>query len=198
MSKLYVGVDIGGTSIVAARFSSSQLLDKTEVPTGADRPAEQIMESLYEAIDTVLTDEVVGIGIGMPGFMNSETGEILQINNIPSFNGFFVKPAVEKRFGMPAFQSNDANCFALGETYYGAGKKYKNLVGVTLGTGLGGGVIIDRKIHTGLMGGAGELGCVPFHGGIVEDYAALPFSRTSTRVPALNCTKRPKRVTRRQ
>jgi glucokinase len=169
MSKLYVGVDIGGTSIVAARFSSSQLLDKTEVPTGADRPAEQIMESLYEAIDTVLTDEVVGIGIGMPGFMNSETGEILQINNIPSFNGFFVKPAVEKRFGMPAFQSNDANCFALGETYYGAGKKYKNLVGVTLGTGLGGGVIIDRKIHTGLMGGAGELGCVPFHGGIVED-----------------------------
>jgi glucokinase len=68
MSKLYVGVDIGGTSIVAARFSSSQLLDKTEVPTGADRPAEQIMESLYEAIDTVLTDEVVGIGIGMPGF----------------------------------------------------------------------------------------------------------------------------------
>jgi len=169
MSKLYIGVDIGGTSIVAARFSSSELLEKTEVPTGADRPAEQIMESLYQAIENVLTDEVVGIGIGMPGFMNSETGEILQINNIKSFNGFFIKPAVEKRFNLPAFQSNDANCFALGETYYGAGKKYNNLVGVTLGTGLGGGIILDRKIHTGLMGGAGELGCVPFHGGMVED-----------------------------
>lgn len=169
MSKLYIGVDIGGTSIVAARFSASELIEQTEVPTGSERPAMEIMESLFEAIEKVLTDEVVGIGIGMPGFMNAETGEILQINNIKSFNGFFIKPAVEKRFGLPTFQSNDANCFALGETYYGAGKKYKNLVGITLGTGLGGGIILDRKIHTGLMGGAGELGCVPFHGGIVED-----------------------------
>ena len=169
MSKLYIGVDIGGTSIVAARFSESELLERAEVPTGADRPAEQIMESLYVAIEKVLTDEVVGIGMGMSGFMNVDTGEILQINNIKPFNGFFIKPAVEKRFNLPTFQNNDANCFALGETYYGAGKKYNNLVGVTLGTGLGGGIILNRKIHTGLMGGAGELGCVPFHGGISED-----------------------------
>ena len=169
MSKLYIGVDIGGTSIVAARFSESELLERTEVPTGADRPAMEIMESLFEAIEQVLTDEVVGIGIGMPGFMNVETGEILQINNIPSFRGFAIKPRVEKRFNLPTFQNNDANCFALGETYYGAGMKYTNLVGVTLGTGLGGGIILNRKIHTGLMGGAGELGCVPFHGGISED-----------------------------
>jgi glucokinase len=169
MSKLYIGIDIGGTSIVAARFSSSEILEKTEVPTGANRPAEEIMESLFEAIEQVLTDEVIGIGIGMPGFMNVETGEILQINNIPSFNGFSVKQAVVNKFKLPTFQNNDANCFALGETYYGAGKKYNNLVGVTLGTGLGGGIILDRKIHTGLMGGAGELGCVPFHGGISED-----------------------------
>lgn len=169
MSKLYLGIDIGGTSIVAARFSDNEMLDKKEVPTGADRPAGQIMESLYEAIALVLTPEVVGIGIGMPGFMNVETGEIMQINNIPSFNGYAIKPRVEERFNLPTFQNNDANCFALGETYYGAGKKYTNLVGVTLGTGLGGGIILNRKIHTGLMGGAGELGCVPFHGGISED-----------------------------
>ena len=167
MSKLYLGIDIGGTSIVAARFSDNEMLDKKEVPTGADRPAGQIMESLYEAIGMVLTDEVVGIGIGMPGFMNAETGEIMQINNIPSFNGYAIKPRVEEKFNLPTFQNNDANCFALGETYYGAGKKYTNLVGVTLGTGLGGGIILNRKIHTGLMGGAGELGCVPFHGGIL-------------------------------
>jgi len=79
MSKLYIGVDIGGTSIVAARFSASELRERTEGPTGADRPAEKIMESLYEAIENVISDAVVGIGIGMPGFMNSETGEILQI-----------------------------------------------------------------------------------------------------------------------
>lgn len=175
MTRLYIGIDIGGTSIVAARFSESEMLDRTEVPTGADRPANDIMESLFVAIDKVLTDEVVGIGIGMPGFMDSLTGEILQINNIPSFNGFSVKQAVENRFNLPTFQNNDANCFALGETWFGAGKGYNNLVGVTLGTGLGGGIILDRKIHTGLMGGAGELGCVPFHGGIVEDLCSAAF-----------------------
>ncbi len=165
----YIGIDIGGTSMVAARFNESEILDRSEVPTGADQPAEEIMESLFGAIEKVLTSEVVGIGIGMPGFMDTESGEILLINNIPSFNGFSVKKAVEKRFGLPVFQNNDANCFALGEAWFGAGKSYNNLVGVTLGTGLGGGIIIQRKIHTGLVGGAGELGCFPFKGGIVED-----------------------------
>ena len=155
--------------MVAARFSESALLDRTEVATGADREAVEIMESLFGAIEKVLTEQVVGIGIGMPGFMDTASGEILLINNIPSFRGFSVKQAVEKRFGLPVFQNNDANCFALGEAWFGAGKGYDNLVGVTLGTGLGGGIIINRKIHTGLAGGAGELGCFAFKGGIVED-----------------------------
>jgi glucokinase len=192
MSKLYIGVDIGGTSIVAARFSESELLERTEVPTGASRPALEIMESLYEAIENVLTDEVIGIGIGMPGFMNVETGEILQINNIPSFNGFAIRPKVEERFKLLTFQNNDANCFALGETYYGAGKKYNNLVGVTLGTGLGGGIILDRKIHTGLMGGAGELGCVPFHGGISEDICSAALFKNKYKTTGIDLYKKAK------
>ena len=192
MSKLYLGIDIGGTSIVAARFSDNEMLDKKEVPTGADRPAGQIMESLYEAIALVLTPEVVGIGIGMPGFMNAETGEIMQINNIPSFNGYAIKPRVEERFNLPTFQNNDANCFALGETYYGAGKKYTNLVGVTLGTGLGGGIILNRKIHTGLMGGAGELGCVPFHGGISEDICSAALFKNKYRTTGTELYKKAK------
>lgn len=165
----YIGIDIGGTSMVAARFSDREILDRSEVATGADRQADEIMEALFGAIDKVLTGDVVGIGIGMPGFMDTSTGEILLINNIPSFNGFSVKQAVEKRFKLPVFQNNDANCFALGEAWFGAGKEYINMVGVTLGTGLGGGIIINRKIHTGLAGGAGELGCFSFQGGIVED-----------------------------
>jgi len=192
MSKLYIGVDIGGTSIVAARFSESELLERTEVPTGADRPALEIMESLYKAIENILTDEVIGIGIGMPGFMNVETGEILQINNIPSFNGFTIRPKVEERFKLLTFQNNDANCFALGETYYGAGKKYNNLVGVTLGTGLGGGVILNRKILTGLMGGAGELGCVPFHGGISEDICSAALFKNKYKTTGIDLYKKAK------
>ncbi|MCK5067685.1 MAG: ROK family protein [Bacteroidales bacterium] len=192
MSKLYIGVDIGGTSIVAARFSESEMLEKAEVPTGAERPAEEIMESLYEVIGKVMSDEVVGIGIGMPGFMNVESGEILQINNISSFNGFAIKPRVEEHFKLPTFQNNDANCFALGETYFGAGKKYNNLVGVTLGTGLGGGIILNRKIHTGLMGGAGELGCVPFHGGISEDICSAALFKNKYKTTGTELYKKAK------
>ena len=192
MSKLYIGVDIGGTSIVAARFSESELLERAEVPTGSNRPVEEIMESLYEAIEKVITDEVIGIGIGMPGFMNVETGEILQINNIPSFKGFAIKPRVEERFNLPAFQNNDANCFALGEAYYGAGTKYTNMVGVTLGTGLGGGIILNRKIHTGLMGGAGELGCVPFHGGISEDICSAALFKNKYKSTGVELYKKAK------
>ena len=183
--RLYIGVDIGGTSIVAARISEKDLIEKNEVPTGSTRPFEEIMESLFAAIEPLLTDEVVGIGIGMPGFMDTESGEILAINNIPALRGHSIKQAVEKRFNLPTFQNNDANCFALGETWFGAGKGYTNLVGVTLGTGLGGGIIINRKIHTGLVGGAGELGCVPFRGGIVEDLcSAALFSNKYSKTGA--------------
>jgi glucokinase len=171
-SKKYIGVDIGGTSIVAARVSEDELIEKFEVPTGSNRPSEQILESLFSAITPMLTEEVVGIGIGMPGFMNTETGEILAINNIPSFRGVSVKKAVEKKFGLPTFQNNDANCFALGEAYFGAGKGFNTMVGITMGTGLGSGIIIDRKIHSGLAGGAGEVGCVPIQDGIGDDYCS--------------------------
>lgn len=170
--RLFIGVDIGGTSIVAARISENELIEKNEVPTGANRTADLILESLYAAIAPMLSKEVVGIGIGMPGFMNTETGEILAINNIPSFRGISVKKAVEKKFGLPTFQNNDANCFALGEAYFGAGKAFKSMVGITMGTGLGSGIIIDRKIHSGLAGGAGEVGCVPIYDGIGDDYCS--------------------------
>jgi len=168
----YIGVDVGGTSIVAGRFSENEILDRHEVPTGPQRPADEIVGSLLGAVENVMAGDVAGIGIGMPGYMNTRTGEILLINNIPAFRGFRVKPVVEERFGLPVFQNNDASCFALGEAYFGAGKEFDHMVGITLGTGLGGGIIVNRKIHTGLIGGAGELGCIPFREGIVEDYCS--------------------------
>ncbi|MEN8228796.1 MAG: ROK family protein [Bacteroidota bacterium] len=170
--RLYIGVDIGGTSIVAARISDKELIEKNEVPTGSTRPFEEIMESLFSAIKPLLTDEVVGIGIGMPGFMDTESGEILAINNIPALQGHSIKKSVEERFNLPAFQNNDANCFALGEAYFGAGKAFNNMVGVTMGTGLGSGIIINRKIYSGIAGGAGEIGCVPMQSGIGDDYCS--------------------------
>ncbi|MEN8155457.1 MAG: ROK family protein [Bacteroidota bacterium] len=171
----YIGVDIGGTNIVAARFSETEQLEKAETPTGADRPVKEILESLFSVVGPLITEEVVGIGIGMPGLMDTETGEILAINNIPALKGVSVKKAVEERFGLPTFQNNDANCFALGEAYYGAGKGFRHMVGVTMGTGLGSGIVIDRRVHAGVAGCAGEIGCVPFHDGIGDDYCSNAF-----------------------
>jgi glucokinase len=168
----YIGIDFGGTSIVAARFSDEGLLERTAFPTGADRGPEEILDTLYQAILEVFTDQVKAIGIGIPGIMDHQTGEILLINNIPGIKGVRVREKVADRFGLPVFQTNDANCFTLGEAYYGTAREFRNLVGITLGTGLGGGIIIERKIHTGLSNGAGELGCLPFRDGIVEDYCS--------------------------
>lgn len=171
-NRLFIGIDIGGTNIVAARISDKELIEKNEVPTGSSRPFKEIMESLFSAIEPLITSEVVGIGIGMPGFMDTDSGEILAINNIPSLKGHSIKKAVTERFKLPAFQNNDANCFALGEAYFGAGRPFNNMIGVTMGTGLGSGIIINRKIYSGVAGGAGEIGCVPMQNGIGDDYCS--------------------------
>jgi len=102
-------------------------------------------------------------------------GEIISINNIREFNGFNLKNPIQEKYGIPAFINNDANCFALSEAYFGAGKNYNNIIGITLGTGVGGGIVIDRKVYSGNLGAAGEFGCVPYSTGLFEDFGGSKF-----------------------
>jgi glucokinase len=173
--KSVIGVDIGGTSINAGRITNGELVKICSHETGAHRTAEEILDTLFTTIQEVWTYEVVAIGIGTPGLLDLSNGTILNIKNIPAWKGMPLKHHLENRFNVPAFVNNDANCYALGEKYFGKARGMKNVVGITLGTGLGAGVIINDKLHCGLAGGAGEFGSITYLKSNMEAYCSSEF-----------------------
>ncbi len=174
-NKVVVGVDIGGTSISAGCLVDNTLVKKAQANTNSGRSVPEILKTLYEVIDLVWTKDVQAIGIGVPGYVDIEKGEIRLINNIPSFQGLVLKNEVENHYNVPAYINNDANSFALGAYYFGIQSVCTNVVGLTLGTGLGGGIVINGKLHSGLFGGAGEFGCMPYLDATFEDYCSSKF-----------------------
>ncbi|MGB5436294.1 MAG: ROK family protein [Maribacter sp.] len=170
-----VGVDIGGTSIGAGCIENKKITKTHSLPTGAERTAEEILETLYEVIEEVMLPETKAIGVGVPGLINADKGEIVKISNIPAWNGLGLTEKLSTRFNMPVYIENDANCFALGEKHFGKGQKYKNMLAIALGTGVGGGIIINNKLHSGMFGGAGEVGHMPYKDSIFEAYCGSGF-----------------------
>ena len=170
-----VGVDIGGTSIGAGCIVNKEIVKTHSLPTGAERTAEEILETLYEVIEKVMLPETKAIGVGVPGLINAGKGEIVKISNIPAWNGLGLVEKLSSRFNIPVYIENDANCFALGEKHFGKGQKFDNMVAVALGTGVGGGIIINNKLHSGLFGGAGEVGHMPYKDSIFEAYCGSGF-----------------------
>lgn len=156
-SQYVVGVDIGGHSIKAGRVLKGKIIKFAEVPTEAKKGQKAVLENISQAIEEVITKETAAIGIGCPGGpIDFEKGIIYNAVNLP-FRNLNLAKYFSKRFYVPVKVDNDANVFALGEALYGAGKGYRSVIGITLGTGCGGGIVIDRKIEHG-MGNAGEMG----------------------------------------
>ncbi|MBQ2982976.1 MAG: ROK family glucokinase [Lachnospiraceae bacterium] len=167
--KKYFGVDIGGTTVKMGIFDEDgRLLDKWEIPTVKDNGGEKILPDVVKAIEKKLTEEglakgyLAGVGIGVPGPIFAD-GTVNRCVNL-GWGVFNVADKVRELLDMPELTvkvGNDANVAALGEMFKGSGEGYKNLVMVTLGTGVGGGIILDGKILTGTTGGAGEIGHMP-------------------------------------
>lgn len=175
MNNSYIGVDIGGTSIVAGLLNEGIFSNTVTVSTKAHQPLQTILQQLFNAIDQLIAPGVKAIGIGCPGIIDSGQGVILNINNIPAFKAINLKTIVQEKYNIPVFINNDANCFVLGETFFGAAKGYNHVVGITIGTGLGAGIVINKKVHGGFKGVAGELGCIAYKDSIVEDYCSSKF-----------------------
>ena len=169
MLKKCFGVDIGGTTVKMGYFEEDgQLIDKWEIPTRKENGGENILPDVVKAIEDKLAEKEVskgqlaGIGIGVPGPV-FEDGTVNGCVNL-GWGVFNVADKVRELIDMPELDvkvGNDANVAALGEMFKGSGEGYKNLVMVTLGTGVGGGSILDGKILTGTTGGAGEIGHMP-------------------------------------
>lgn len=174
-SSIYVGIDLGGTAIKAGLCDASgTLLRSAEGPTGAENGAQAVIDNIVAIVRKLVQDagyewdQVAGIGAGIPGFMNIREGVVLLSPNL-RWNDVPVKRLLEERLGKPVRINNDANVAALGEVWSGAGAGRKNVVCFTLGTGVGGGIIINGKIYEGAAGMAGELG----HIQIVPDLEAV-------------------------
>lgn len=163
MKKYGFGVDIGGTTCKLGLFETTgMVLDKWEIPTRTENGGENILSDVAAAIAEKMTEkeilktQVQGIGIGVPGPVTSE-GVVLQCVNL-GWDIINVAKEMAECTGMPVKVGNDANVAALGEMWQGGGKGRKNVVMVTLGTGVGGGVITDGKVVTGSKGAGGEIG----------------------------------------
>ncbi len=157
-----LGVDMGGTTICAGRIYGDQLVQRVALPVSARADEATVLHEVIDAIERVFHPNCSGIGIGVPSVVDDIQGIVYDVENIPSWKAVPLRDLLQQRFQVPVSINNDANCFALGEAYFGKGKPYHHLVGITLGTDLGTGVIVNRQLYSGTSCGAGEIGILPY------------------------------------
>lgn len=189
----FVGVDLGGTNIVVAAMSAdgSRLIGERSEPTraseGADAVIARMAAMVNQTIDQVIAETGVtreavhGVGVGAPGTVDRSTGLVLDAPNL-DWHDFPLAARMTALTGLPIKVDNDANCATYGEWWLGAARGGRNVIGVTIGTGVGGGIIIDRQVYHGSTDAAGEIGhiTIDLHGrrcgcgnyGCLEAYAS--------------------------
>lgn len=162
VSKKYIiGIDIGGSKIIAALVKGGKVFHKIKISMPKNKneffkKLETVIEQLIEKAGGM--KNINGIGCGIGGALDLKKGIILSWSNIKFLDGFNIKNWLKKKFNCEVKINNDARCFTYGEYLYGAGRGYKNIVGMTLGTGVGGGIIINGQLIYGANGSAGEIG----------------------------------------
>ena len=162
--RFVIGIDIGGTTVKNAFITEhGELIDKWEIPTRTIDNGTHIPSDIWESIDAKMKEHqlaissCLGIGAGAPGFIEPQTGNVAIAVNI-GWKKFPLKDKLEQLTGLPVFVDNDANIAVLGESWKGAGSDVSNLLAVTLGTGVGGGIIVHDRIVSGANGTAAEIG----------------------------------------
>jgi glucokinase len=170
--KSVIGVDLGGTNVRAGKVQDNRLVGHAETPISSNGTEDTVMQEIIGTIDRVFGEDVQGIGIGVPSVVDVKEGIVFDVANIPSWKKVHLKERLEKKFRVPVFVNNDANCFALGESYFGKARDYSNIVGLIVGTGIGAGVIIENKLYNGSNCGAGEFGHIPYKDHDFEYYCS--------------------------
>ncbi len=162
--KYYVGIDLGGTFIKGGIVDDlGNIIVSDKVPTESEKGDRAVAENIASLVNKLLkatcltASDVVGVGIGVPGMIDSEAGEVVYSNNL-KWKNFMISETLESLTSLPVKIANDANVAALGETLFGCGRNYNNTVLITLGTGVGGGIVIDGKLFEGNRSAGAELG----------------------------------------
>ena len=173
--KKVIGLDLGASNIRGSVVHGSKILAIKSKPIRSNGTVEEVLEDLFFIADQIITDDVVGIGIGVPSVVDVEQGIVYDVQHIPSWKEVHLKKIMEERYKIPVFVNNDANCFAIGEYYFGKGKGSTNMIGLAIGTGLGSGLIINKKLFAGPNCGAGEIGMADYLDHCYEYYACGQF-----------------------
>ena len=170
-----IGIDLGGTSIKGGLIQNGEITKHCALDTRASEGGEVTLDVLKEVISRLIIAETTAIGIGVPSVVNKTVGIVYHVQNINNWEEVHLKTLLEAKFGLPVFIDNDANCFAIGEKHFGVAKAYNHFVGITLGTGVGGGIVQNGKLLIDANCGSGEFGELPYLDGIVEDYCGSHF-----------------------
>jgi len=170
-----IGVDLGGTKVSLGKVKKNRIVKHISSDISAEESEEQILGEIIKAIEEIFDPGVAGIGVGVPSVVDIEKGIVYEVQNITSWKKVPLKEILESHFHKPVYVNNDANCFAVGEKHFGKGRKYSNFVGVTIGTGLGAGIIINNRLYYGSNCGAGEFGSIPYKRSILEYYCGGQF-----------------------
>ena len=159
-----VGIDVGGTSIKGATIrDNGEVLDRFSMPMDKYASPEKTLGELCDLVNNTINshqydEKIVGIGIGIPGSFNKETGIVVNCTNLPTWQGFNLVQFMEDKCHLPVRMVNDADAAALAEAKYGVGKDYDYVAMFTLGTGVGGGIVIEKQLYNGNLGMGAELG----------------------------------------
>ncbi|HEY8658171.1 MAG TPA: ROK family protein [Hanamia sp.] len=174
-SKNIIGIDLGGTNIRGGIVDEKGLHGIISRKINSSGSLEEVLEELFSLTDELINNSIKSIGIGVPGLVDIEQGIVFDVVNIPSWKEIPLQKLMEGRYHIPVIINNDANCFALGEYYFGKGKGCNSMVGLTIGTGLGSGIILNKKLYNGKNCGAGEFGMVDYLDKYYEYYASGQF-----------------------
>jgi glucokinase len=165
----YIGLDVGATKIDGVLINEKgRVIRQKKILTRKTR--KEFLKEIFSLIQQLKTGKISGIGIGFPGQVID--GKVIGLHNLPKIKNLNLKKIIEKKFRVKTLVDNDANCFALAEA---RSRKVNNLVGLTLGSGVGGGIIINGKVYRGKDGLAGEFGQIIYQGKTFEDYCSGKF-----------------------
>ena len=170
-----IGMDLGGTNLRCGLVNEHTVSDMHSKRINGQASVEEVMEDIFSLAGRLIDKSVKAIGIGVPSVVDLEQGIVYDVQNIPSWKEVPLKKWMEEKYQLPVIVNNDANCFALAEHYYGQGKGNPFMIGLTIGTGLGAGIIINHKLYAGVNCGAGEFGVVDYLDKYYEYYACGQF-----------------------